>query len=58
LLLVHRGLENTMKLIGLKPTLYIQLYATAAPLVEDTKVKSMKLFEATGPFSLKKRLGK
>lgn len=50
-LLVLGGLKNIVELIGLKTTLYVQLYATAIPLIEGIKIKSTKLFEATSQFS-------
>lgn len=50
-LLVHRGLKNIVELIGLKKTLYMQLYETVNTLIEDIKIKSMKLCEATSQFS-------
>lgn len=53
-LLVHTGLKTVVEFIGLKTTLYLQLYAIANTLIEDIKSKSTKLCKAASQISLRK----
>lgn len=53
-LLVRTGLKTVVEFIGLKTTLYLQLYAIANTLIEDIKSKSTKLCKAASQISLRK----